>query len=172
MSSADPLINPDDVVKAWRRDPQFASISATEVAALEPYVRKLPAILAADLNKELTFDLRVKSTLAFYTYLTANPGEYKAAYSAADSSLGDVVLALLSGLIKSMSDWLPNLSERVEAAGRDERQLLISGPPALNTAALDLLLVGELTLGRLLVVQPGLLTNRQRPNRGYRRQSF
>jgi len=22
MSSADPLINPDDVVKAWRRDPQ------------------------------------------------------------------------------------------------------------------------------------------------------
>lgn len=155
-------INTEDVWEAFRKDPEAAAYPGPMQEAIKPTVEKLPEILSDLVDKPLTVSTLMEAKVRVIKY-TIDNGVIKALVeSMPDDYLGfftrtgllDMLLETLGNLLPVLNSISQDAVKFLEERGLTEEDLMMSPDVHLNEEVKDEYLKGQMTIGRLLTMQP------------------
>jgi hypothetical protein len=147
------------------QDAEFLQQPEAVREAMRPYVEALPTILADVLDTPTTLNATMKAKVNFLRYCVDN-GFIKAAVDALpDESIGffdrdelpEMFEGLITQAIEVAEELTGDVSALLEANGVTEEQVMLGPNVGLNNESRSLYEAGELTIGKLLMVQPMLI---------------
>ena len=146
-------------------DAEFQQQPEAVREATRPYVEALPTILAGVLDAPATLNTTMNAKVTFLRYCVEN-GFIKASVDAMpEEALGffdrDELPEMLEGALSQAIDMLEKLTGNVtaflEKNGVTEEQVMLSSNVGFNDEARKLYQAGELTIGKLLTIQPMII---------------
>ena len=155
-------VTPEAVWEAHLRDPEISALSPEMLEVLREYVWQLPSLLLWDLDKPATVATVLEAKLKFLKHCLEN-GFVKKAVAVERAGVFDEVLAemmegVFADLLFQFESSLDNLDEILKQNGMTDEELMLRDHMGLKEEAKSLYRSGELTIGRLLLVQPSVIS--------------
>jgi len=165
-------VTPEAVWEALNRDPLFAPKEDVEKSAFKPYVEKLPVILKTMLDKKVNLKNMASARYAYSQYIMKN-GFLDAAIKAAIELIEEMPFSFfdkedIENMLKQsmkategmMKKIISNMPAFLKEFGLTERDYMI-GQVGFNKKTLKAYKAGTLTIGELLLEQPGIIVGLQ-----------
>lgn len=154
-------VSPEVIWEKANQDSEFTDLPKPMQEALKPFIEALPTVLADQLDNRATLVGISKAKVTFLRYCLDNDlagkiilkmlGHYT------KSSSSEMMEASMRQLLDSIDEIVQNAQAILEAQAVSEDEVMRSESVGLNPEALSLYLAGELTIAKLLEVQPMLI---------------
>ena len=156
-------VSGDEVLAALMTDSEYAGQPPAVLAAMEPFVRELPNLLADDMEKPVNLTVLMGAALKYHRYCAENGLLHEVAKflpeELADGLGAQKLEEMLKGANESFRRFLENLVADVQKfldSRRISEEIMMAHPQGigLNHALLEKYHAGSLTLADVLREQP------------------
>lgn len=158
-------VSPEAIWEKAKSDSDFAAMPEAMQDVLKPFLEALPTVLADQLDNKATLANIMKAKVTFLRNALENGFIAKMLPAVPDEMLGVLSRDTWSRMISNSMQDLIELAEGILQHGQElldeqgitEDQVMRSERAGLNPEALRLYLAGELTIAKILEVQPMII---------------
>ncbi len=155
----------DNVWSKVVTDPSYGQMSKRTQAATKPYINRLPEVLAPVKDDPFSYKSLINAKLLFLQFSLSSGMLDAHVKTLTKAELGfftqqgviEVIKGTLTDLLDRYASTARDFEEMLKSSGITERDMILSPALGLVPEAKALYLKGELTIGKLIEIQPILI---------------